>query len=61
MYELRTPPGSHVVVEHVDALLAAGFGYEWVVLVMVVVRGAWPRKLENDFESRLEGGWIGEN
>jgi hypothetical protein len=54
MYELQTPPRSHVAVEHADALLDAGFGYEWVV--MVVVRRAWPRKLENDFESRLEGG-----
>jgi hypothetical protein len=34
----------------VDALLATGFGPEWVV--MVVVTGAGPRKLENDLPKR---------
>jgi hypothetical protein len=34
----------------VGALLAAGFGSEWVV--MVVVMGAGPRKLESDLPKR---------
>jgi hypothetical protein len=34
----------------VGALLAAGFGSEWVV--MVVVMGARPRKLESDLPKR---------
>jgi hypothetical protein len=34
----------------VGALLAAGFGSEWVV--MVVVMGAGPRKLESDLSKR---------
>jgi hypothetical protein len=43
---LRTPPGSRAVVGCADALLAAGFGCEYVA--MVVVMGAGPRKLVND-------------
>jgi hypothetical protein len=35
---------------HVGALLAAGFRSEWVV--MVVVMGAGPRKLESDLPKR---------
>jgi hypothetical protein len=35
---------------HVGALLAAGFGSEWVV--MVVVMGVGPRKLESDLPKR---------
>jgi hypothetical protein len=35
---------------HVGALLAAGFESEWVV--MVVVMGAGPRKLESDLPKR---------
>ena len=45
MCELRIPPENHAAAAHVGALLAAGFGFEWVV--MVVVMGAEPRKLEN--------------
>jgi hypothetical protein len=44
------PPENHVAVVHVGALLAAGFGFEWVV--MVVVMGAGPRKLESDLPKR---------
>jgi hypothetical protein len=48
--ELRIPPESHVVAVRVGALLAAGFGSEWVV--MLVVMGAGPRKLESDLPKR---------
>ena len=46
MCELRTPPESRAAVERADALLAASFGSERVVAVVVVVE-AEPRKLEN--------------
>jgi hypothetical protein len=57
LYKLRTPPGSRAVVEHAGALLAAGFGYEWVV--MVVVTGAGLRKLENDLPKRQKSKAVG--
>jgi hypothetical protein len=41
-YEFPTPPGSCAIVKHAGALLAAGFGYEWVV--MVVVTGSWAQE-----------------
>jgi hypothetical protein len=41
----------------VGALLAAGFGFEWVV--MVVVMGAWPMKLENDLPKRQKPKVVG--
>jgi hypothetical protein len=50
MYKLRIPPENHTAAVHVGALLAAGFVSEWVV--MVVVMGAGPRKLESDLSKR---------
>jgi hypothetical protein len=47
---LQIPPENHVVVVRVGALLAAGLGSEWVVIV--VVTGAKPRKLESDLSKR---------
>jgi hypothetical protein len=44
------PPENHAVAMRVGALLAVGFGSEWVV--MVVVMGAGPRKLECDLPKR---------
>jgi hypothetical protein len=41
----------------VDALLAAGFGSEWVV--MVVVMGAGPRKLESDLPKQWKPKVVG--
>jgi hypothetical protein len=58
--ELRIPPENHVAAVRVGALLAAGFGSEWVV--MVVVMGARPRKLESDLPKRwtpkVAGCWL---
>jgi hypothetical protein len=48
--ELRIPPKNHAAAVRMGALLAAGFGSEWVV--MVVVMGAGPKKLESDLPKR---------
>ena len=46
MCELQIPPENHAAAVRVGALLAAGFGSEWVVM------GARPRKLESDLPKR---------
>jgi hypothetical protein len=48
--ELRIPPKNHAAAVRMGALLAAGFGSELVV--MVVVMGAGPKKLESDLPKR---------
>jgi hypothetical protein len=48
---------NHAAAVRVDALLAAGFRSEWVV--MVVVMGAGRRKLESDLPKRQKPKVVG--